>query len=164
MSIEPVFQEPSNTDGPVDEGAHRKSKKPRPVKHQGIEPRQFVRKPFYVTGVQVTEENIHEVAEWCGGLVRENGEGKPFIKVHTTKAMYDRQTRAIPGDWVLKAGNSWKVYTNKAFKEVFEEETKRNDESVVEHKPVDSNPTSTLSPEARAALLAIAKNITEVAS
>lgn len=129
-----------------------------------IKPRQFVRKAFYVTGVQVTEDNMAEVAEWCGGTVRENGEGHLFIKVHTTKAIYDRQTRALPGDWVLKAGKNWKVYTNKAFEEVFEAVRKNDERTDKEETKVDGDPTSKLSEEAREALLMIAKNIQNVAS
>lgn len=166
MIIEPVFKAPVDTGSGKDKGVRRKSKKnPRPVKHQGIEPRQFVRKAFYVSGVQVTENNIHEVAKWCGGSIQENGEGQLYIRVHTTKAMYDRQTQARPGDWVLKAGKSWKVYTNKAFNDVFEAVDAERQKEVEEVEEVeDADPLTTLPPEAKEVLLLIAEQIKEAAS
>lgn len=84
---------------------------------------QYVRKPFEVSAIQVTEENMNDIADWAGGEVRENAEGKKFVKIETYRPINSRQTRAFVGDWVLYAGekiNSFKVYTEVAFKNSFD--------------------------------------------
>lgn len=83
----------------------------------------FVRKPFYVEAVQVTNENMDAVALWCGGDVRTSTPAHPadgtnpvrYIKVNVLRPMNERQTRAHVGDWVLSSGNNFKVYADKAF-------------------------------------------------
>lgn len=93
---------------------------------------QFVRKPLYVEAVQVTQENLEEVAHWCGGEVfrveptEEKPEGDVFIKVNVKFPMDEEQTKARyakgdkPGDWVLRSGNrNFKVYTDRAVGNVF---------------------------------------------
>lgn len=87
-----------------------------------IKTEKYQRKPFVIDAVQVTEDNLTEVAEWCGGDVRTQGDGTKYIKVkvHSPKSL--RQTMAFAGDWVLFAevGTSYKVYTEKAFANSFE--------------------------------------------
>lgn len=97
----------------------------------------YVRKPFAVQAVEVTRENIREVAEWCGGTVKESNltktggrEGEQqYIKVPVKKPLNDRQTRAYYGDWVLlpregQGLDGFKVYTPKAFTGSFDEQAK----------------------------------------
>lgn len=94
---------------------------------------QYTRKPFPVDAVQVTEENLNEVAKWCGGDIHtstktlrndageETGKIKlPFIKVDVHRPLNDRQTKAFVGDWVLKSDSGFKVYTLKAFDNSFQ--------------------------------------------
>jgi hypothetical protein len=80
----------------------------------------FARKPFYVDAVRVSENNIAEVAEWCKGTIKTTEEGAQFIEVEVYRPINDRQTQAHIGDWVLYAGNGFKVYTPKAFDKSFE--------------------------------------------
>lgn len=89
----------------------------------------YMRKPFVIDAVQVTEDNVHEVALWCGGSVMETIPeiaeklGKPaqtFIKVPVSNAINERQTQARPTDWVMRANKGFKVYTNQAFNKCFE--------------------------------------------
>lgn len=94
----------------------------------------YSRKPFHVDAVQVTAENLEEVAAWCAGEIRtskktirneetnEIVERKeiPFIKVDVHRPLNDRQTKAYPGDWVLLSDAGFKVYTQKAFENAFE--------------------------------------------
>lgn len=82
----------------------------------------FTRKPFEVDAVQVTAENIDEVAKWCQGEVITE-DGQPCIKVRVLRALNERQTKAFIGDWVLYAGTGYKVYVDKAFKKSFVEKT-----------------------------------------
>lgn len=82
--------------------------------------KQFKRRPFPVEGVQVTEENIQEVAEWCGGDVRRTVT-ETYIKVKTHRPLNEKQKRAYVSDWVLKAKTGFKVYTDQAMENSFEE-------------------------------------------
>jgi hypothetical protein len=95
-----------------------------------ITPKKFVRKPFVVEGVEVTAENLEEVAAWCGGEVRTSSGRRgyrvqQYLKVPVKNPLNDRQTRAYVGDWVLSAGTGFKVYTQKAFSSNFDEQTDR---------------------------------------
>lgn len=75
------------------------------------------RKVFYATAVQVTSENIVEVAEWCGGEVRtlsEPAAQTQYVRLVTYKTTPERQARAYVGDWVMYAGRGYKSYTQKA--------------------------------------------------
>lgn len=98
----------------------------------GLKIEKYVRKPFAVEAVEVTKDNIREVAKWCGGRVqrhrrRDYGyrEGyDEYVKVEVRKPLNERQTRAYYGDWVLAAeqneGSSFKVYTKQAFEGSFQ--------------------------------------------
>ena len=82
------------------------------------------RKPFFVEAVQVTEENIEAIAEWCKGRltpIKDEGDGSNarFIKVNVKNPMTARQTKAFVGDWVLRSGDSFKVYKHESFFKVF---------------------------------------------
>jgi len=82
----------------------------------------WVRKPFFVEAVPVTDENMEIVAAWCGGRINvTKGDDKRYIKVEVKNPMSRRQTTAFAGDWVLKSGLSYKVYKDESFKKVFEE-------------------------------------------
>jgi hypothetical protein len=82
----------------------------------------FVRKPFNVEAVQVTAENMPFVADWCKGEVQEDGDGAGrFVKVAVRRPLYPRQTQAFVGDWVLQAGAGFRVYTDSAFLNNFNE-------------------------------------------
>lgn len=79
----------------------------------------YIRRPFLVDAVLVDEENMEEVAAWCGGELLQDGRGK-YIKVTVPRALNDYQTQARIGHWVLSHdGGSFKVYTEKAFKATF---------------------------------------------
>jgi len=88
-----------------------------------VETTRFARRAFYVEAVQVTLDNMSAVTEWCGGVVESmdsrNGLTN-YVKVPVSNPASDRQTRAFLGDWVLKAGTTFKVYTAKAFESSFE--------------------------------------------
>lgn len=91
-----------------------------------IETKKYARKPFVVDAVQVTAENLREVAAWCHGDVRttkkpEGAVEEKYIKVRVHHPLTERQTKAFVGDWVLYAGTGYKVYTAKAFESSFEE-------------------------------------------
>ena len=84
----------------------------------------FVRKPFPVQAVQVTTENMNEIAEWCNGEIRNLGEhdGRwgPFVEVDVINPLRPRQAQAFVGDWVLQSEKGFKVYTRSAFEKCFD--------------------------------------------
>lgn len=90
-----------------------------------METTQFVRRPFYVEGIRVTRANMAEISEWCGGTLKEthpkdkNKKPSPFIEVEVHRPANDRQRRAFVGDWVLKAANGFKIYTDHMLKDTF---------------------------------------------
>ena len=98
----------------------KKSKKEDPTK---METAKFVRKPFEVEAVQVTAENIEEVAAWCFGTVEHSGDNTlkddRYISVRVQHPISARQTKAFIGDWVLYSGKGFKCYNPNAFKKNF---------------------------------------------
>lgn len=91
-----------------------------------METQRYQRKPIYVDAVQVTADNMKEVAQWCQGhLVQPNGQenpkpGSPFVKVRVHNPQRPRQTKAFVGDWVLYSEfYGYKVYTQSAFQNTF---------------------------------------------
>ena len=93
-------------------------KTPRP-----LDIREFERLPFSVQAVEVTRENIKQVARWCGGQVKSEGRrgNKKYIEVDVKRALNDRQKQAYVGDWVLRAGSGYKIYTPRVFAASFRE-------------------------------------------
>jgi len=93
-----------------------------------VETTKFLRKSFPVDAVQVDPTNMKDVAKWCGGKIMDDGEkeghlSREYIKVRVAYPVGDRQTQAYLGDWVLKSGRSFKVYTNSAFQKSFVKES-----------------------------------------
>jgi len=93
-----------------------------------IQTEKFVRKPFYVEAIKVTEENMTEVATWCNGEVLTDAKDVRYIHVRVHRPLNPRQTQAYVGDLVLYAGTGYKVYTqrsfDKSFTSVWEDEKK----------------------------------------
>jgi hypothetical protein len=85
-----------------------------------VETTKYVRKPFYVEAVLVTDLNMKAVATWAGGELQQK-DGKEFIYLkNVSNSPVDRQTKAFAGDWILLANRSFKVYTEKSFLRNFE--------------------------------------------
>ena len=85
-----------------------------------LETSKYIRKPFSIDAVQVTTDNISDIATWVDGEVRTDDVGQ-YVKVRVHRPLNDRQTKAYVGDWVLYAGTGYKVYTPKAFANSFEQ-------------------------------------------
>lgn len=88
----------------------------------------YYRKPLQVEAVQVTEENILEVAKWCKGKVYEASNGKMTLEVKVLHPLHSNQTKAQEGDWVLKSSQGFKIYADSAFKKGFEKAESETDE------------------------------------
>lgn len=83
----------------------------------------YVRKPFTVEAVEVTKENITDVAPLVGTLV-EPPEGTPFIEVDPKKVPH--VTRVFPGFFLTKMGKRVHCYSPKAFKAQFADADEHN--------------------------------------
>ena len=107
-----------------------------------VETTRYVRRPFYIEAVQVTENNMGEVAAWCvGNVLEKDSRSGPvsYVHVNVTHPVNERQTMAFVGDWVLKAGTTFKVYTTRAFEQNFEVSTEgvrcNNTTTTADHQP-----------------------------
>lgn len=82
----------------------------------------FVRKTFKVRAVQVTVDNIDEVAKWCEGEVRETSNGTRFIKIIPKKQQrhQNQLDTAFPGFWVLQTKDMFRIYKDNSFPNSFE--------------------------------------------
>lgn len=80
----------------------------------------YVRKPFLVNAVEVTEENIEEVAKFVGDL-REREDGTKYILVD--RRLVPNVDRVYPGFFMTKMGQNVRCYSRKIFKEQFVENT-----------------------------------------
>jgi hypothetical protein len=91
----------------------------------------YVRKPLYVSAVQVTEENFAEIRQWCMGEIQnKDGSDLPdgaeidpktqMIRIRVHNPQSQRQTKAFVGDWILYTDRGYKIYTDKAFKDNFD--------------------------------------------
>jgi hypothetical protein len=78
----------------------------------------FVRKPFVVEAVEITKENIAEVAKHVGDL-REKEDGTPFILVD--RRLVPNVFRVYPGFFMTKMGENVRCYSRKIFREQFVE-------------------------------------------
>lgn len=65
-----------------------------------INPITLVRKPERILAVQVTADNIEEVAEWCGGEWRRTESGRRL------KVPHDNWLASV-GDFVIKDTKGW---------------------------------------------------------
>jgi hypothetical protein len=88
----------------------------------------YERVPFNVEAVRITLDNFDDVAKWCGGEKKLEKRGPDrsgtrnltqFIEVPVNNPLTEKQKLAFVGNWVLKAGTGFKVYTDKAFQACF---------------------------------------------
>jgi len=86
----------------------------------------FSRKTFNVEAIQVTVENMQEVAEWCGGSVKgyDSVHDSPHVYIQVpvmpSKTKTYRPNQAFVKSWVVKTNQGWTVYTKKGFGVSFE--------------------------------------------
>lgn len=84
--------------------------------------KEYSRKPLTVEAVQITDDNIKEVAEWCGGDVcsfTSNGVTTWSIEVKVLHAKKTPAQQAHVGDWILKSKQGVKIYQDMPFRKGF---------------------------------------------
>lgn len=86
----------------------------------------YQRKSFTVEAVQVTQENMREVAKWCGGTIAQTPDKKFYVALNVANNGPRRIFRAYMGYWVVLAmGGRFMVYPDKSFNATFEPEKPR---------------------------------------
>ncbi len=82
---------------------------------------EYSRKPFIVKAVQVTKENIREIAELLDGTLCYDDEHNPFLKVSRKKIPSSHQV--VIGDWLTQLAENGKArtYSPEMFAEQFDE-------------------------------------------
>lgn len=80
----------------------------------------YVRKPFIVKAIQVTEENIGELAPMIGTL-RQKDDGTPYIQVN--RKLVPNVFRVYPGFWMTQMGENVHCYSTRIFTDQFVEAT-----------------------------------------
>lgn len=76
----------------------------------------FVRKPFVVEAVEVTVDNIAEIAELVG-VLRHKDNGTPYIQVD--RRLVPNIYRVYPGFWMTKMGDNIRCYSKRIFNDQF---------------------------------------------
>ena len=92
-----------------------------------IEYTDFVRKPFVVKVVEITEDNISEIAEEIGHL-KNKEDGTPYISVR--KGAVPNVSKVFPGWFMTRHGKRTHCYAPKVFHQQFVENTIAVQESV----------------------------------
>lgn len=107
------------------------------------------RKSFDAETMQVTPLNINDVAKWCNGTVKHDGDkegnlSRDYIKVRVAFPINIAQTEAHIGDYVVKQKRTFKVYKDKAARGTFE---LRNGQPLVSaHDPQVQQPVKNTGP------------------
>lgn len=84
-----------------------------------IEYEDFVRKPFTVKAVEITIENIAEIAQDLGVVKYKEDDGTPYIAVK--KGAVPNVSKVYPGWYMTKMGKRTHCYAPNVFFEQFEE-------------------------------------------
>jgi hypothetical protein len=73
----------------------------------------YVRQPFEVEAVEITAENMEEVADWVHGIVtrQDTSVNRPYIKL--------KAGRGYEGDFACNRHGNFRLYTRRAFEESF---------------------------------------------
>lgn len=80
----------------------------------------FVRKPFIVEAIEITNENIEAVAEFVG-TVRTKENGTFYIQVD--RKLVPNVFRVYPGFWMTRMGGNIRCYSKRAFLDQFVKST-----------------------------------------
>jgi hypothetical protein len=87
----------------------------------------FIRRPFKVEAVEVTRENIEEIAKDVG-KIRHDDQDRPYIYVD--RRIVPNVYNVWPGYWMTKMGDNVRFYSKKAFRNQFIESTPEIEELI----------------------------------
>jgi hypothetical protein len=86
------------------------------VKVEDIPFQHFVRKPFAVEAIQITDENIEELAPFIGALEKQEN-GRYVIIVD--RKLIRNLDKVYSGYWLTKMGTTLRCYSQNAFAKHF---------------------------------------------
>lgn len=79
----------------------------------------FLRRPFTVEAVEVTDENFEEIASMTGEIeTKDDGSGVTFIS--TNRKIVPNVFRIYRGFWLTRMGDNLRAYSSKTFNEMFQ--------------------------------------------
>ena len=90
-------------------------------------------KPIFVEAVQISEDNMNEIASWVNGeiiTISDSSKDKTqisFVKAHVLRSKGYIRNKGYVGDWIVKSDLGVKFYTNAAFERSFEVNTSSQD-------------------------------------
>lgn len=87
----------------------------------------FVRKPFAIDAVEITDDNIEDLASLHGTL-RVDDSGVKYIEMENRRGQSTR--RIYKGFWMTKMGKNVRFYQARVFNEQFTQNTPEIDEWV----------------------------------
>lgn len=76
----------------------------------------FVRKPFVVEAVEITVDNIEEIAKLVGTL-RYKDDGTPYINVD--RRLFPSIFKVYPGFWMTRMDDNVRCYSKQVFHKQF---------------------------------------------
>ena len=79
----------------------------------------FIRKPFMVEAIQITEDNIHDIAGLLGELKEKDGEKWILID----RRIVPNIRKAYKGWWITRLDDNYRCYSPKVFEKEFMEYT-----------------------------------------
>ena len=85
-----------------------------------MEYKSFARKPFVVEAIEITAENLNDIAEMVG-TIRTTVDDKVYIQVD--RRLIPNIDRVFPGFWLTRMGKNIRCYSAKVFNEQFTEVT-----------------------------------------
>lgn len=84
-----------------------------------MELKTYVRKPFTVQAVEITKENIADVAKLVGKLKYNDNDGTPYIQVDRNRV--PNVYKVFIGFWMTQMGKNVRCYSPEIFLEQFVE-------------------------------------------
>jgi hypothetical protein len=100
---------------------------------------EYVRKELIVKAVKVAEENMELVAQWCGGEICMTTDRRFYVKVPVPKVVRESHSYAYVGHYVVFAGQSFKVFTEKNLVRTFDPKADAEKLEIVEIENLDYN-------------------------
>lgn len=80
----------------------------------------YIRKPFTISAVEVTKDNIGELAELIGeGRTRQKDNGDPYFVTNGSLIRNKAINRVELGYWITKLNDEFRIYKPGVFKRIF---------------------------------------------
>lgn len=102
----------------------------------------FARKPFVVEAIEITAENLNDIAEMVG-TIRTTVDDKVYIQVD--RRLIPNIDRVFPGFWLTRMGKNIRCYSAKVFNDQFTEVTD-DIKSWVDFLNVEEEPSQEIQP------------------